>query len=224
MMVAAAWEGAADADVLVLLVDAKAGARALDDIVAAIATRPEPKWLVLNKVDIAAKDKLLTLTLDLHARVAFAETFMISALTGDGVADLKAKLAAVVPQGPWLYPEDQVSDVTTRLLASEITREQLYLQLDAELPYAAAVETEKFEDRKDGSAAIHQQILIERDTQKAIVLGARGTRIKAIGEAARREMETQLERRVHLFLHVKVKPGWAEDRSAWKDLGLNWVD
>ncbi|QMW23629.1 GTPase Era [Sandaracinobacteroides saxicola] len=224
-MVAAAWEGATDADVTLLLVDAKAGLKGgVMQVADALAPRPGAKWLVLNKVDIAPKAALLELATTLHAKLPFAETFMVSALSGDGIPDLKTALARAMPDGPWLYPEDQVSDATTRLLASEITREQLYLQLNAELPYAAAVETETFEDRKDGSAAIRQQILIERDTQKAIILGARGTRIKQIGEAARLELERVLDRRVHLFLHVKVRPGWADDRQSWRDLGLEWVE
>jgi GTP-binding protein Era len=149
---------------------------------------------------------------------------MVSALTGDGVADLKAKLARAVPQGPWLFPDDQLSDAPARMMAAELVREQLFLQLGQELPYSAAVVAEKFEERPDGSAAVHAQILVERDSQKAIVVGARGARIKAIGEAARAEMTELLGRRTHLFLHVKVKPGWADDRHTWRDLGMDWVD
>ncbi len=224
-MVQNAWEGAADADVLLALVDAKAGLR--DEVKAlleAIAQRPEPRWLVLNKVDAADKGRLLEVAAAAHAIAPFAETFMISALTGDGVADLKAALAKTVPQGPWLFPEDQLSDAPARMMAAELVREQLFLQLGQELPYSAAVVAEKFEERPDGSAAVHAQILVERDSQKAIVVGARGARIKAIGEAARAEMTELLGRKTHLFLHVKVKPGWADDRHTWRDLGMDWVD
>jgi GTP-binding protein Era len=149
---------------------------------------------------------------------------MVSATTGDGLADLKAALAERMPEGPWHFPEDQVSDATERVLAAEVTREQLYLQLHAELPYASAVETEQYEERKDGSVAIHQQILVGRPTQRAIVLGKGGARIKAIGEAARAELATLLGRKVHLFLHVKVKPDWEEDRSLYREIGLDWVE
>jgi GTP-binding protein Era len=156
--------------------------------------------------------------------MAFEEIYMVSATTGDGVADLKAALAARVPEGPWHFPEEQVSDATDRMLAAEVTREQLYLQLHAELPYASAVETEKYEERKDGSVVIHQQILVGRDTQKAIVLGKRGTRIKEIGAAAREQLAELLGRKVHLFLHVKVKPDWEEDRGLYQEIGLDWVE
>jgi GTP-binding protein Era len=224
-MVQNAWEGAADADVILALVDAKAGLR--DEVKAlldAIAQRPEPRWLVLNKVDAADKGRLLEVAAAAHAIAPFAETFMVSALTGDGVADLKAALASAMPVGPWLFPEDQLSDAPARMMAAELVREQLFLQLGQELPYSAAVVAEKFEERPDGSAAVHAQILVERDSQKAIVVGARGARIKAIGEAARAEMTELLGRRTHLFLHVKVKPGWADDRHTWRDLGMDWVD
>jgi len=224
-MVKSAWEGAADADILCLLVDAKAGLRGeVRSLAEALRERSEPVWLVLNKVDVAEKARLLGLAADCHAIRPFAETFMVSALTGDGVADLKAALANAVPAGPFLFPEEQTADITTRLLATELVREQLFVQLGAELPYATAVHCEKFEERRDGSMAIHQQIFVERDSQKAIVLGAKGARIKAIGEAARREMEALMERRVHLFLHVKVRPGWPDDPASWRDIGMDWVE
>ncbi len=224
-MVSAAWEGTSDADIVALVVDSKAGLREdVLDLIDGLGSRPEPKILVLNKVDIAAKDKLLSTIARANERMPFAETFMVSALTGDGVGDLKTYLAKAMPEGPWHFPEDQVSDVTTRLLAAEITREQLYRQLHEELPYASTVETEKWEQRRDGSAVVHQQILVERDTQKAIVLGKGGAQIKAIGAAARAEMEELLGHRVHLFLHVKVKPDWANDRETYRDMGLDWVD
>lgn len=224
-MVESAWAGAADADLLLMIVDSRAGLTAeVRAILDQLSARAEPRWLVLNKVDVVDKGTLLALAADANALAAFERTFMVSALTGDGIADLKTALAAVAPEGPWLFPADQLTDAPQRLLATELVREQLFLQLGAELPYASAVVAEKFEERRDGSAAVHAQILVDRDSQKAIVLGARGTRIKAIGEAARREMEALLDRRVHLFLHVKVRPGWAEDRHSWRDLGLDWVD
>jgi GTP-binding protein Era len=224
-MVQNAWEGAADADVLLAIVDAKAGLREeVRAVLETVAKRPEPRWLVLNKVDQADKAKLLALVAETNAIAPFAETFMISALTGDGVADLKRALAAAVPQGPWLFPEEQLSDAPARMMSAELVREQLFLQLGQELPYSTAVVIEKFEERPDGSAAVHAQILVERDSQKAIVVGARGSRVKAIGEAARKEMTELLGRPVHLFLHVKVKPGWADDRHTWRDLGMDWVD
>ncbi len=171
-MVAAAWGGAQDADLIALVVDAKTGfSHRIEEMLDTLKSRPEPKWLILNKVDVTPKEQLLTLTAQLGERIEFEEIYMVSATTGDGIADLKAALARRVPEGPWHFPEDQVSDVTDRMLAAEITREQLYHQLHAELPYASAVETEKYEERKDGSVAIHQQILVARETQTAIVLG-----------------------------------------------------
>ena len=224
-MNAAVWEGAKDADAIALVVDAAKGFnRALEQIVQRIAERREPKILVLNKVDITKKDDLLALIAGMNQRIDFTDTFMVSATTGDGVADLKAALAQRMPEGPWLFPEDQVSDATDRMMAAEVTREQLYLKLHAELPYASAVDTEKYEERKDGSVAIHQQILVGRDTQKAIVLGKRGARIRQIGEAARTHLAELLGRKVHLFLHVKVKPDWEEDRGLYREIGLDWVE
>jgi GTP-binding protein Era len=224
-MVAAAWGGAEGADVLALVVDAKGGlGPKVTDIAERIAGRPEPKFLILNKVDLADKPKLLLHAEKLNALVNFDETFFVSASTGDGLPELKRTLAARMPEGPWHFPEDQTSDASERTLAAEVTREQLYLQLHAELPYAAAVETEKFIDRQDGAAEIHQQILVERPTQRAIVLGKGGARIKEIGARARAELATLLDRPVHLYLHVKVKPGWDEDRSVYRDIGLDWVE
>ena len=224
-MVAAAWGGAQDADLIALVIDAKTGfSNRIEAMLDTLKSRSEPKILVLNKVDVTPKEQLLTLTAALSERLDFEQIFMVSATTGDGIADLKSALAARVPPGPWHFPEDQVSDATDRMLAAEVTREQLYLQLHAELPYASAVETEKYEERKDGSVAIHQQILVGRDTQRAIVLGKRGARIRAIGEAARTELAELLGRKVHLFLHVKVKPDWEEDRSLYRDIGLDWVE
>jgi len=224
-MVAAAWAGAADADLIALVVDAKTGfSGRLGGMLDTLKARREPKILVLNKVDLVRKEDLLVLAARLGERLDFEQVFMISAASGDGVADLKAALAARVPEGPWHFPEEQVSDASERLAATEVTREQLYLQLHAELPYASAVETEKYEERRDGSVAIHQQILVARSTQKAIVLGKGGARIKAIGEAARKELEALTGRKVHLFLHVKVKPDWEEDRGLYREIGLDWVE
>jgi GTP-binding protein Era len=224
-MVAAAWGGAAEADLIVLVVDAEMGfARRIEEMLDRLAERRETKVLVLNKVDLVRKEALLALATQLHERVAFEETFMVSAATGDGIADLKAWLAGRMPEGPWHFPADQVSDATDRMLAAEITREQLYHQLHAELPYSSAIETEKFEERKDGSVAIHQQILVGRDTQKAIVLGKGGARIKEIGARAREELAKLLGRKVHLFLHVKVNPRWEEDRGLYREIGLDWVE
>jgi GTP-binding protein Era len=189
-----------------------------------VEERAEPRILVLNKVDIAKKDDLLVLAARLSERLRPEAVFMISATTGDGVPALKTHLASAMPEGPWHFPEDQLTDVTDRMVAAELTREQLYHQLHAELPYASAVATEKWEDRKDGSTAIHQQILVERDSQKAIVVGKGGSRLKAIGQAARAEIAEHLGRKVHLFLHVKVNPRWGEDRGLYEDIGLDWAD
>ncbi len=224
-MVAAAWGSAQDADLIALVIDAASGiTRGVAEMIERLKERREPRILVLNKVDLVRKEALLTLAADLNERIEAEEIFMVSATTGDGIADLKETLAARVPAGPWHFPEDQVSDATDRMLAAEVTREQLYHQLHAELPYESAIETEKFEERADGSAAIHQQILVARDSQKAIVLGKGGTRIRAIGEAARKELSTLLGRKVHLFLHVKVNPKWEEDRGLYREIGLDWVE
>jgi len=224
-MVKAAWEGADDADRVVLVIDAaaKVGPR-VEQVIEGVEARPEPKILVLNKVDIADKGQLLTIAQRLAERLKPEQIFMISSTTGDGVEDLKAHLSAAMPASPWHFPDDQLTDATDRMVAAELTREQLYLQLHAEVPYSAAVETEKWEDRKDGSTVIHQQILIERDSQKAIVVGKGGARLKAIGQAAREAIGEHLGRKVHLFLHVKVNPKWDEDRGLYEDIGLDWAD
>ncbi len=224
-MVAAAWDGAHDADLVLLVVDGRAGAGPkVEKILDGLIGRPERKWLMLNKVDIAAKDKLLSLTQKLTDKCAFEQIFYISAATGDGLAEFKTALASVMPEGEWHFPEDQVSDATDRIMAAEITREQLYLQLHEELPYASTVETEKYVEREDGSLEIYQQILVERPTQRAIILGKQGSRIKAIGEAARTELAKLMGVRVHLYLHVKVNSKWDEDRSIYRDMGLEWVE
>ncbi|MGU3315839.1 GTPase Era [Sphingomonas sp. M6A6_1c] len=224
-MVAAAWTGTEGADLIALVVDGKGGIGGkVERIAEALKDRPEPKILILNKVDIADKPRLLLHAEKLNALMPFADTWFVSAQTGDGLAELKSALARAMPAGPWHYPADQVSDATERALASEVTREQLYLQLHAELPYASTVETEKYSEREDGSVEIHQQILVERPTQRAIILGKGGQRIKEIGARARTELASILGSPVHLYLHVKVKPGWDEDREVYRDLGLDWVE
>lgn len=224
-MVKAAWEGAEDSDRLVLVIDsaAKLGAKA-EQVIAGLEGRREAIVLVLNKVDLANKGDLLALAQRLSGRLDLEAVFFISASTGDGVPELKRHLAESMPVGPWHYPEDQLTDATDRMVAAELTREQLYLQLHAELPYAAAVVTEQWEERSDGSAAIHQQILIERDSQKGIVVGKGGSRLKAIGQAAREAIGEHLGRRVHLYLHVKVAPRWSDDKTLYQDIGLDWAD
>ena len=224
-MVQAAWGGTQDADIIALVVDAKAGLGSkVEMILEGLASRPEPKLLVLNKVDIAAKDKLLVHIAKLNDRLKFVDTYMVSAISGEGLGLLKDAFASHMPIGQWHFPEDQVSDASDRLTAAEITREQLYHQLHAELPYASAVETEKYEERADGSVEIHQQILIGRPTQRAIILGKGGARLKQIGSKARAEIAHHLGVRVHLYLHVKVNPKWEEDRGVYRDLGLDWVE
>ncbi|MDI1295473.1 MAG: GTPase Era [bacterium] len=224
-MVQAAWGGAQGADLIALVVDGKAGLGAkMEPILTALANRPERKWLILNKVDISIKEKLLVHTQRLTDRMDIAETFFVSAQTGDGLPELKTAFAAAMPVGPWHFPEDQVSDATDRMLAAEITREQLYHQLHAELPYAAAVDTEQYKERPDGSVEIHQQILIGRTSQRAIVLGKGGQRLKEIGSKARAELATLLGVPVHLYLHVKVKEDWEDDRGIYRDIGLDWVE
>lgn len=224
-MVAAAWEGAEGADLIALVVDGKGGiGPKVHAILEALAKRSEPKILILNKVDIADKPKLLGHAAKLNEALPFDETYFVSAQTGDGVPELKAALAAKMPEGPWHFPEDQVSDATDRMIAAEVTREQLYLQLHAELPYASAVDTEKYSERPDGSVEIHQQILVARETQRAIVLGKGGARIKEIGARARAELSRIMGVPVHLYLHVKVNPKWEEDRSLYREIGLEWVE
>ena len=223
-MVSAAWEGAQEADAILLVVDGRKKKREyLADILEALKVRPERKILVLNKVDSTAKEPLLIAAQDLTEQVGFDEVFFVSALTGDGVPELKARLAALMPEGPWHYPEDQVSDASERLLACEITREQLYRQLHDELPYDSIVRPESYTQRKDGSVEIHQQIVIARDSQKGIVLGKGGARLKAIGEAARKELAELLGCKVHLFLHVKVDERWGDDKEIYEEIGLEWV-
>jgi GTP-binding protein Era len=221
-MVANAWSGAGEADAVVLVVDARKG---LDDetrtIIDYLIGAKLKASLALNKVDMLARDKLLPLAEEFTAAFPFARIFMVSALNGDGVDDLKHYIASCMPEGPWLYPGDQTADIQLRFLASEITREKLYDRLHEELPYASTVETESWEDRKDGSVRIGQVIYVERDSQKKIVLGKGGQSIKLIGQMARSELEELLERKVHLFLFVKVRENWAEDPERLRNMGLD---
>jgi len=222
-MVGSAWSSTADADLVALLVDARKGLTDDDEtIVRALGEVRAPIVLVLNKVDLVDKPALLGLAQQLNERVKFAATFMISALTGDGVADLKRWFAAQVPAGPWLYPEDQISDAPARQLAAEITREKLYLRLHQELPYQSAVETDVWKELRDGSVRIEQTIYVERESQRKIVLGKGGQAIKAIGAAARADIAAAIEQPVHLFLHVKVREGWGDDPERYRELGLEF--
>jgi GTP-binding protein Era len=222
-MVSTAWAGAHDADIVGVLIDAKRGidteAGSLLDRLAGI---PQSKVLIINKVDLIDKPALLALTQAANARTNFRVTFMISALTGDGVTDLKRWLAAEVPAGPWHYPEDQITDAPLRQLAAEITREKLYLRLHQELPYHSTVETASWQERKDGSVRIEQTIFVERESQRKIVLGKGGQTIKAIGAEARREIAEVIEQPVHLFLFVKVREDWGDDPERYREMGLEF--
>ena len=224
-MVQTAWTGAADADLIALVVDAKRG---LDDdtdaILARLAERKQTVLLIINKIDLVKRDALLALAAALNARVPFERTFMVSAETGDGVADLRTYLTQAVPPGPWLYPEDQVSDAPLRALAAEITREKLFVRVHDELPYALTVETTDWKTLKSGDARIEQTIFVERESQRKIVLGKGGRVIKAIGMDARRELETIVETRVHLFLFVKVREKWGDDPERYREMGLDYTD
>ena len=222
-MVTTAWGGAHDADLIGLLIDAKRG---LDQdsagILARLAGLRQPQALILNKVDMVEKGTLLGLAGSTNARASFVATFMVSALNGDGVGDLRQWFAAHVPQGPWLYPEDQMSDAPLRQLAAEITREKLYLRLHEELPYQSTVETDAWKEQKDGSARIEQTIYVERASQRKIVLGKGGQTIKAIGAAARRELAEIIDKPVHLFLFVKVRERWGDDPERYREMGLEF--
>ncbi|HEY1153201.1 MAG TPA: GTPase Era [Pseudolabrys sp.] len=222
-MVNTAWTGAHDADLVALLVDARKG---IDEEIDAILTRlvevRQPKVLILNKIDVVAKDALLKLTQDINARVTFDATFMISALTGDGVADLKRALAARMQPGPYLYPPDQLSDAPMRQLAAEVTREKLFERLHQELPYQSTVETEQWKELRGGGVRIEQTIYVERESQRKIVLGKGGATIKAIGAAARKDIAQMLEQPVHLFLFVKVREGWGDDPERYRGMGLEF--
>ncbi len=224
-MVAAAWGGAADADVIVLLVDASE--RKLDHalgIVDGLKKAGRKAVLALNKIDLVRHEKLLELTKTLNDTGVFTDTFMISALTGDGVRDMVPRLAEMLPTGPWLYPEDHLTDMNDRLFTAEITREKLFLRLHQELPYALTVETEGWEERDDGSVKIDQVVYVERPSQRAIVLGKGGQQINQVGAEARAEMAQLLERPVHLFLFVKVREKWRDDPERYREMGLDFTD
>lgn len=228
-MVAAAWTAIEGADAVVLVVDAERAAHAperLDpesaEIISGLRSRKCRAVLVLNKIDLVPRESLLAVAAAHDAALAFERVFMVSAKNGDGVADLKTWLATAMPEGPWLYPPEQLSDVPMRLLAAEITREQAFLQLHQELPYGLAVETDRWEERDDGSARIDQTILVARETHKRMVIGKGGAKVRGIGEAARHKLEDMLERRVHLFLHVKVKPDWMERAEHYREIGLDF--
>ncbi len=223
-MVAAAWEGANDADIIIFMVDAT---RKIEDSTRIIAEglkeSSKKAILVLNKIDLVKRDTLLAKTLELNELGEFEETLMISATTGNGLAGLQDKIALNLPKGPWLYPEDHLTDITERLLASEITREKFFLRFHDELPYATTIETERWRDLKDGSVRIEQIIYVERDSQKAMVIGKGGKGLKAIGTQAREELEELLDRKVHLFIFVKVRKGWSDDKERYLNMGLDWV-
>jgi GTPase len=222
-MVASAWGGAADADVVALLVDVRKGLDAeVEAILGRLGSAPARRVAVLNKIDLIARPKLLELAAALDAKLAFAETFMVSALTGDGIAHLKERLAALMPPGPWLYPEDQISDAPIRALAAEITREKIFDRLHDELPYQTTVETQDWVDKKDGSARVEQTIYVVREAHKKIVIGEKGQTIKAIGMAARKEIEAAAEQKIHLFLFVKVRENWLDDPERYREMGLEF--
>ena len=226
-MITAAWNGAADADLVLLMVEAHRGVtdgvcRILDEITG--RTGSGRVTLVINKIDRIRTESLLGLSEDLNDRFEFAATFMISATRGHGVESLREWLAGQMPEGPWLYPEDQIADLPMRMVAAEITREKLTLRLHQELPYQLTVETERWDDREDGSTRIDQVIYLTRDGHKGIVLGRKGETIKAVGTAARLELENMLDRTVHLFLQVKVRPGWMAEAERFAAIGLDWSD
>lgn len=227
-MVTAAWGGAADADVVVLLIEAHKGVtEGVENILAALDEHSNPNQkvaLAINKIDMVDVEKLLAITKDMNERRDFVETFMISAEKGKGVDDLRKWLARELPEGPWLYPEDQIADLPMRMIAAEITREKLTLNLHQELPYQLTVETEQWEERKDGSARVDQVIYVARDGHKGIILGKRGETIKRISRAAREELAEFLGRKVHLFLQVKVRPNWLEEAERYGEMGLDFKD
>jgi GTP-binding protein Era len=222
-MVTSAWTGAGDADVIALLVDARKGIdEEVEVILGRLADLKQTKVLILNKIDTVERPSLLGLAQAINEKHAFSETFMVSALTGDGVGRVRDRLAALMPVGPWLYPEDEISDVPLRQLAAEITREKLFERLHDELPYQATVETEQWKGMRDGSVRIEQTIYVEREGQRKIVLGKGGQTIRAIGEAARREIAEAAETTVHLFLFVKVRENWQDDPERYREMGLDF--
>ncbi|KZL06519.1 GTP-binding protein Era [Pseudovibrio ascidiaceicola] len=222
-MVDTAWGGAKDADVVAVLIDAKKG---INESVERILNELEhiklPKVLILNKIDITKRDQLLALAAKANEYTKFDQTFMVSAINGSGTKDILKYFAEQMPKGPWLYPEDQASDIPLRMLAAEITREKLYLRLHEELPYISTVETDKWEDKKDGSIRIEQTIFVERDSQKSIVLGKNGQTIKAISKAAREELTEAFETTIHLFVFVKVRENWSDDPERYRNMGLDF--
>jgi GTPase len=222
-MVTTAWGGAKDADLVLVLVDAQRGLKGdAANILERLAEVRQPKVLLLNKVDAVKRETLLALAAEANEKASFERTFMVSALTGSGCDDLLDFLAEWLPAGPWYYPEDQISDLPMRQLAAEITREKLYLRLHEELPYSSHVETEKWEERKDGSVRIEQVIYVERESQKKIVIGRKGETLRAIGETARKELAEILEQNVHLFLFVKVRENWSNDPERYREIGLEF--
>ena len=222
-MVTSAWGGAGDADAVALVIDSRKG---IDPEVEALLTALEawkrPIFLILNKIDLVDRANLLGLTETLNQKIAFQETFMVSASTGSGVKRVLEQISKVMPIGPWLYPEDQVSDAPLRMLASEITREKLFERLHDELPYRSTVETDQWQTRKDGSVRIEQTIFVERESQRMIVLGKAGQTIKAIGAASRQELAQEIDMKVHLFLHVKVRENWTDDPARYREMGLDF--
>jgi len=222
-MIDSAWGSAQEADIVAALLDSRRGFATDDEkVIDGLADLRAPKVLVLNKIDLVDKPALLALARAANQRANFAATFMISALSGDGVPDLKTWFAAHMPEGPWLYPDDQISDAPLHQLAAEITREKLYLRLHQELPYQSTVETEVWKELRDGSVRIVQSLYVERESQRKIVLGKGGQTLKAIGAAARGEIAAAIEQPVHLFLHVKVREGWAEDPERYRAMGLEF--
>ena len=222
-MVEAAWSGAGDADFVALIVDAERGMTAeLDSLLEGLAAIPHPKVLILNKVDLIKREKLLALSESLNARLAFEQTFMVSALKGDGVKDFLDWASNRIPLGPWHFPEDQLTDLSLAITAAEVTREKLFLRIHDEIPYNVTVETEKFTIQKDGSYRIDQVIYVTRDTHKKIVLGAGGQTIKAIGAESRAELMEIFETKVHLFLFVKVRENWGDDPERYREMGLEY--
>lgn len=222
-MVSTAWGGAKDADIVLVLIDSERGVRGdAEALLENLGDVRQPKILVLNKVDRVRPEQLLKLTADINERVAFERTFMVSALTGSGCRDLLDYLSTALPAGPWYYPEDEVSDLPMRQLAAEITREKLFLRLHQEIPYSSHVETERWEEKKDGSVRIEQVIYVERDSQKKIILGHKGETIRSIGQASRKELTEIMERPVHLFLFVKVRENWGNDPERYREMGLEF--
>jgi GTP-binding protein Era len=222
-MVRSAWSGAGDADAVVLLIDARVGlSEDVTAIIKGLADVRRPRAILLNKIDLVKRENLLELAYNIGQLISFDRLFMVSALTGDGLAELREWLTGMLPHGPWLYPEDQISDAPMRSLAAEITREKLFHRLHEELPYRSTVETDSWQERKDGSVRIEQTIFVERESQRKIVLGKGGDTIKAISTASRKELAAILEMPVHLFLFVKVRENWADDPERYREMGLEF--